>query len=72
MKTFDKEQIEQATKDFFQRIKNKNFEVKNFSIQSGVLEDTFTCECNLHGDFDLFDFYLKKINTNGKLIVGRK
>lgn len=72
MKTFDKEQIEQATNYFFQRIGKNNFEIKNISIQSGILEDNFTCECNIHGDFDLFDFFLKKINGNGKLIVGRK
>ena len=39
MKTFDKEQIEQATNYFFQRIGKNNFEIKNISIQSGILED---------------------------------
>ena len=72
MQTFNKEQIEQATREFFQRIGKDNFEIKNISIESGILEDTFTCECKIHGDFDSFDFFLRKINRNGRLIVERK
>ena len=73
MKTFTKAQIEIATKDFFERLGKENFEVKNFSIEDGDLGDKFTCECNIHGNFDEYDFFLEKISKrSGDLIVGRK
>jgi hypothetical protein len=64
-------QIEEATTEFFKRLGKENFEIKNFSIQSAKIGDSFTCEANIHGDFDKFDFVCAKINRNGKLIVQR-
>ena len=72
MKAFTNAQIETATKEFFERLGKENFEIKNFSIKDCELEDKFTCEWNIHGNFDSYDFFLKKINRIGKLIVDRK
>ena len=67
---FTKEQIEKAILEFWERM-GKQPNVKKISINSGIIGDNFICDCDTHGEFDSYDFVLKKTNKKGSLIVRR-